>query len=80
MTDDTNGDSIHEYQGYSIEWNLATGRWEVFWRERKQKRRFRAGSGCRRMDRLSNSVASILETIAIHGLHGTVRETTSSSQ
>ena len=36
MTGDTNGDSIHEYQGYSIKKNPATGQWEVFWRERKQ--------------------------------------------
>ena|GEM_PF-2382055 len=36
MTGDTNVDNIHEYQGYSIKRNSATGRWEVFWRERKQ--------------------------------------------
>jgi hypothetical protein len=25
-----------EYQGYLIQQNAATGRWEVFWREKKQ--------------------------------------------
>ncbi|MGA7872420.1 MAG: hypothetical protein WCA22_16155 [Candidatus Binatus sp.] len=36
MPSDTNGDSVREYQGYSIKRNSETGRWEVFWRERKQ--------------------------------------------
>jgi len=34
---DANGNSVHEYQGYSIKQNSGTGRWEIFWRERKQK-------------------------------------------
>lgn len=36
MSKDTNGDSIHEYLGYSIKRNPQTGRWEVYWRDRKQ--------------------------------------------
>jgi hypothetical protein len=28
---------VHEYQGYSIKQNSETARWEIFWRERKQK-------------------------------------------
>jgi hypothetical protein len=36
VTIETNGDRVYEYQGYSIERNPTTGRWEVFWRERKQ--------------------------------------------
>ena len=37
MSIDTNRDSAHEYQGYLIKQNPATGRWEIFWRERQQK-------------------------------------------
>ena len=36
MNDDTNGDGVHKYEGFSIRLNSATGRWEIFWRERKQ--------------------------------------------
>jgi hypothetical protein len=36
VTIETNGDRVYEYQGYSIERNPATGRWEIFWRERNQ--------------------------------------------
>ena len=36
MNNDRNEDRVHEYQGYTIELNSQTGRWEVFWRERKQ--------------------------------------------
>jgi len=28
--------SVLEYEGYSIKRNSVTGRWEIFWRERKQ--------------------------------------------
>ena len=37
MSTDTNANSVHEYEGYSIKQNPQTGRWEIFWRERKQK-------------------------------------------
>ncbi len=37
MESDTNRDGVHEYQGYSIKQNSETARWEIFWRERKQK-------------------------------------------
>ena len=37
MSIDTNRDSAREYQGYLIKQNSETGRWEIFWRERRQK-------------------------------------------
>jgi hypothetical protein len=33
---DPKEDAAREYQGYSIKQNSETGRWEIFWRERKQ--------------------------------------------
>ena len=27
---------VLEYEGYSVKRNSVTGRWEIFWRERKQ--------------------------------------------
>jgi len=37
VSTDTNANTVHEYEGYSIKQNSETGRWEIFWRERKQK-------------------------------------------
>jgi hypothetical protein len=36
MSIDTIGGTVHEYLGYSIVRNPETGRWEIFWGERKQ--------------------------------------------
>ncbi|WP_304826288.1 hypothetical protein [Candidatus Binatus sp.] len=37
MNSEKQENAMREYQGYLIKENSETGRWEVFWRERKQK-------------------------------------------
>lgn len=36
MSSDTSEPKVREYQGYSIKHNSASGRFEIFWRDRKQ--------------------------------------------
>ena len=36
MSIEQDSNSVFEYEGYSIKRNSVTGRWEIFWRERKQ--------------------------------------------
>ncbi len=40
MHSDTDEKRVYDYQGYTIQLNPGTGRWEVFWRERKQSVEF----------------------------------------